>query len=109
MVRMCCTDVRGFGCGVTSCHARRCCRNRCGLLRKQIACGKCDALQTTDNRPQGDAELAPISVCTVVVSVGNDKRNESDESWNTRKSVSLVSDRANSIVAFPVFSVVSGF
>ena len=43
--------VREFGCGVTSCHARRCCRNRGGLLRKQEACGKCDALQTTDNRP----------------------------------------------------------
>ena len=38
--------MREFGCGVTSRHARRCCRNRGGLLRKQKACGKCDALQT---------------------------------------------------------------
>ena len=27
--------VREFGCGVTSRHVRRCCRNRGGLLRKQ--------------------------------------------------------------------------
>ena len=54
--------LREFGCGVTSRHARRCCRNRGGLLRKQKACGKCDASQTTDNRPLGDAELAPLSL-----------------------------------------------
>ena len=43
---------REFGCGITSHHARRCCRNRGALLRKQKAFGKCDALQTTNNRPQ---------------------------------------------------------
>ena len=51
----------------------------CYASRRKLV-GKCDALQTTDNRPQWDAELLPLSVCTVVVSVGNDKRNESDES-----------------------------
>ena len=33
------TQLREFGCGVTSRHARRHCRNR-GLLRKQKGCGK---------------------------------------------------------------------
>ena len=83
--------VREFGCGVTSRHIRRCCRNNPGgLLRKQKACGKCDASQTTDTRPQGDTPLAPLAVCTILSVLETDERNESDESWNTRKSVSLV-------------------
>lgn len=72
--------VREFGCGVTSRHARRCCRNRGGLLRKQKACGKCDALRTTDNRPLGGA-ARPLILCCLLLSVLETiERNESDES-----------------------------
>ena len=55
--------VLGAGCKSLVCsviasrRVRRCCRNRGGLLRKQRACGKCGALQTTDNRHQGGTEL----------------------------------------------------
>ena len=84
--------VREFGCGVTSRHARRCCRNRGGLLRKQKACGKCDALRTTDNRPYGDAARPLIASCLLLSVLETIERNESDVRVEySEQSVSLVS------------------
>jgi len=74
--------LREFGCGVTS-RPRRCCRNRGGLLRKQKACGKCDALQTTDNRAQG-GDSGWVRVVALLLMSETDNRNESGELWNTR-------------------------
>ena len=44
--------MREFGCGVTSRHARRSCRNRGGLLRKQKACGLWQMRCIANNRQQ---------------------------------------------------------
>ena len=51
--------VREFGCGITSCHVRRCCRNRGGLLRKQ--------------------NLDENAMHVAVVIIGNRQKTESDE------------------------------
>ena len=97
--------VREFGCGVTSRHARRCCRNRGGLLRKQKACGKCDALRTTDNRPYGDAARPLIASCLLLSVLETIERNESDVRVEySEQSVSLVSDLGWLREAFPLLA-----
>ena len=45
--------VREFGCGVTSRHVRRCCRNRGGLLRKQKLDGKAVLYKHRQQAPMG--------------------------------------------------------
>ncbi len=98
-------ELREFGCGVTSRHARRCCRNRGGLLRKQKACGKCDALRTTDNRPYGDAARPLIASCLLLSVLETIERNESDVRVEySEQSVSLVSDLGWLREAFPLLA-----
>ena len=51
--------VREFGCGVTSRHVRRCCRNRGDLLRKQKLDGNAMHYKHSQQAPMGCGDIQP--------------------------------------------------
>ena len=66
--------LREFGCGVTSRHVRRCCRNRGGLLRKQKLDGKSMHYDHRQQAPRGRGAIPSSDRAVLLCLLETDKR-----------------------------------